>query len=52
MKSPRVKIIKNNIELGTKVPQASNDGTVGHFIDDLMIQKGHTVDKHGLLDLP
>ena len=52
MKSPRVKLIKNNIELGTKVPQANNDATVGHFIDDLMVQKGHTVDKQGLLDLP
>jgi hypothetical protein len=52
MKNPRVKIIKNNIEIGTIVPMATNDAVVGQFIDNLMEEKGHSVDKHGLIDLP
>jgi hypothetical protein len=52
MKKPRVKTIKNNITVGTSVPMASNDSDVGNFVDYLMQQKGHKVDKTGLVDMP
>jgi hypothetical protein len=52
MKKARVKIIKNNIEIGTKVPVATNDAVIGQFIDDLMMSKGHVIDKFGHIDMP
>jgi len=52
MKNPRVKSIKNNIDIGTVVPVATNDAVVGQFIDSVMMEKGHVVDKRGYLDLP
>jgi hypothetical protein len=52
MKKARVKIIKDNIEIGTIVPVATNDAVVGQFIDSLMMSKGHVVDKYGHIDMP
>jgi hypothetical protein len=52
MKKARVKIIKDNVEIGTKVPVAINDATVGQFIDNLMMSKGHVIDKVGHVDMP
>jgi hypothetical protein len=52
MKSARVKIIKDNIEIGTKVPTATNDAVIGQFIDSLMMSKGHVIDKFGHIDMP
>ncbi len=52
MKKARVKIIKDNIEIGTKVPVAINDAIIGQFIDDLMMSKGHVIDKIGHVDMP
>jgi hypothetical protein len=52
MKSARVKIIKDNIEIGTKVPAATNDAVIGQFIDSLMMSKGHVIDKFGHIDMP
>lgn len=56
MKKARVKIIKDNIEIGTKVPfvplDQKNDAVIGQFIDNVMMSKGHVVDKHGHIDMP
>jgi hypothetical protein len=52
MKRARVKIIKDNIEIGTKVPMAVNDAVIGQFVDNLMMSKGHIIDKFGHIDMP
>jgi hypothetical protein len=52
MKKARVKIIKNNIEVGTKVPTATNDAVIGQFFDEQMMIKGHLVDRFGSVDMP
>jgi hypothetical protein len=52
MKKARVKIIKNNIEVGTKVPMATNDAIIGQFFDEQMMIKGHFVDRFGSVDMP
>jgi len=52
MKSPRVSIIKDNIEVGSKIPNSNNDCDVGQWVDQELSKKGHKVDKKGLLDLP
>ena len=51
-KSPRVKIIKNNIQKGESVPFADNDCTVGQWVDLELSERGHEVDKTGEVDLP
>lgn len=52
MKKSRVKIIKDNIEIGTKIPVAINDAVIGQFVDELMMSKGHVIDKTGVVDMP
>lgn len=52
MKSPRVSIIKNNIEKGVRIPNAKNDCTIGQWVDQELANKGHKTDKTGVLDLP
>lgn len=56
MKKSRVKIIKDNIEIGTLVPFVSfeekNDAKIGQFIDNVMMSKGHVIDKFGHIDMP
>lgn len=52
MKKARVKIIKDNIAIGTKLPEATNDAVIGQFIDSLMMSKGHVIDKFGHIDMP
>jgi hypothetical protein len=52
MKKTRVKEIKNNITTGTKIPVFQKDGDAGIYIDQLMVNKGHAVDKNGLVDMP
>jgi hypothetical protein len=51
-KSARVKLIKDNIQKGDKVPFTDKDCDVGRFIDYAMAQKGHKIDKNGIVDLP
>jgi hypothetical protein len=52
MKKARVKIIKNNITVGTVIPSIRNDGDIGQWVDQTMLEKGHVVDKNGLVDMP
>lgn len=52
MKKPRVKTIKDNIQPGTPIPIAKNDCETGQYVDQLMSNKGHVVDKNGIVDLP
>jgi hypothetical protein len=52
MKKARVKIIKDNVAIGTIVPKATNDAVIGQFIDNLMMAKGHIIDKMGHIDMP
>jgi hypothetical protein len=52
MKNPRVSVIKDNLEKGTRIPKASNDCTVGIWADNEMSKKGHFIDSSGTVDLP
>jgi hypothetical protein len=52
MKNSRVSVIKDNIEKGTRIPNAENDCTVGQWADDEMSKKGHVIDPTGTVDLP
>jgi len=52
MKSARVKTIKNNIAVGTPIPNFTQDHEAGHWVDQSMIDKGHRVDTTGAVDLP
>jgi hypothetical protein len=52
MKKSRVSIIKDNINLGDKIPNACNDAVIGQWIDNSLAAKGHIVDKSGVMDLP
>jgi hypothetical protein len=52
MKNARVKIIKDNIQVGSRVPNFEQDCDVGQWVDHEMAMKGHQVDKTGLVDLP
>lgn len=51
-KKSRVKIIKDNIVVGTRIPTVTNDANVGQFFDNVMSSKGHVIDKNGLVDMP
>ena len=51
-KKARVKIIKDNIQKGDTFPSPKNDGDVGHWVDQTLEDKGHKIDKKGILDLP
>jgi hypothetical protein len=52
MKLARVCTIKNNIELGSRIPNVKNDATVGQWADQELSNKGHKTDKNGVVDLP
>ena len=52
MKKARVSVIKNNIEEGTKIPNVKNDCEIGQWADDMMAEKGHVIDKNGIVDIP
>lgn len=52
MKKARVKTIKDNIEIGAQIPNFSKDFEVGQWVDSQMANRGHRVDKSGLVDLP
>ena len=52
MKSARVSVIKENIEKGTPIPDAKNDAFIGKWVDQEMKNKGHTIDEHGIVDMP
>ncbi len=52
MKPARVSIIKNNINVGDKVPMSDNDCDVGMWIDQTLLDKGHKIDRNGIVDLP
>jgi len=51
MKSPRVSVIKDNIEKGSRIPNAKNDCSVGQWADEELTKKGHKVDKKGTVDM-
>ncbi len=52
MKNPRVKTIKNNIKIGTRIPKFEKDCDAGIWLDSKMASNGHYVDKNGLVDMP
>jgi hypothetical protein len=52
MKSARVKLIKNNIVVGTTIPAWTQDHEAGHWADQQLEQNGHKVDHTGIVDLP
>lgn len=52
MKSARVKTIKNNIAVGTPIPNFTEDCQAGQYFDQQMAMKGHNVDTAGTIDLP
>lgn len=51
-KKPRVKTIKDNIEIGDTVPIFKKDCEVGQWVDKVLEEKGHNIDKNGIIDLP
>jgi hypothetical protein len=52
MKSARVKLIKNNIAVGSPIPKFTQDHEAGNWVDREMQSKGHTVDTSGVVDMP
>lgn len=52
MKSARVKIIKNNIAVGTPIPTWTQDHQPGQWADQQLMLNGHNVDATGVIDLP
>ena len=52
MKNPRVSVIKNNIEEGSRIPTPTQDCDIGHWADQEMAKKGHKIDPNGLVDMP
>lgn len=52
MKKARVSVIKDNIKQGTIIPNFSNDCEIGQWADEQMVNKGHAIDKNGLVDHP
>lgn len=52
MKSARVKIIKDNIAVGSPVPNFTQDHEAGRWVDQEMRSKGHVVDITGAVDMP
>jgi hypothetical protein len=52
MKSARVKLIKNNIAVGTTIPKFTQDHEAGNWVDREMQNKGHIVDTSGVVDMP
>jgi hypothetical protein len=52
MKSARVKIIKDNIVVGSSIPTWTQDHEAGQWVDQEMRSKGHVVDTTGAVDMP
>jgi hypothetical protein len=52
MKSARVKLIKNNIAVGSPIPKFTQDHEAGNWVDREMQSKGHIVDTSGVVDMP
>ena len=52
MKSARVKIIKNNIAVGTAIPTWHQDHEAGQWADKKLAEHGHVIDTTGVIDLP
>jgi hypothetical protein len=52
MKKSRVSVIKDNIEKGTKIPNVKYDCEIGQWADSEMSNKGHVIDKNGIVDIP
>jgi hypothetical protein len=52
MKQPRVSVIKDNIEKQTPLPSYKNDCDIGQWVDKTMMEKGHTIDSKGRVDMP
>jgi len=52
MKSARVKIIKDNIVVGSSIPKFTQDHEAGQWVDQEMRSKGHVVDITGAVDMP
>jgi hypothetical protein len=52
MKNPRVSVIKNNIEEGSRVPNFTHDCEMGQYMDYQMYKNGHKIDPNGLVDMP
>jgi uncharacterized membrane protein YvbJ len=47
VKQPRVSIIKNNVQVGDKVPTFLNDADAGMWFDNELERKGHKIDRRG-----
>jgi hypothetical protein len=52
MKKPRVSVIKDNITKQTALPKVKHDCDVGQWVDQVMMEKGHTIDNRGIVDMP
>ena len=52
MKQARVSILKHNVKVGDRIPHASNDATVGQWIDHVLTTNGYNIDKTGVVDIP
>lgn len=52
MKPARVNTIKNNINVGDRVPRSQKDCDVGMWVDQTLQDKGHKIDRNGIVDLP
>ena len=52
MKQARVSILKQNINVGDKIPNAFNDAVVGQWVDHTLTVNGYSVDKSGVVDIP
>jgi len=48
----RVKTLKNNVKVGDQIPSPKNDGDVGRWVDDTLLENGYSIDKFGDVDLP
>ena len=51
MKQARVSVLKHNINVGDKIPNAINDAIVGQWVDHTLSQN-YYIDKSGVLDMP
>jgi hypothetical protein len=52
MKQARVSVLKHNVKAGDRIPNASNDATVGQWVDHMLTVNGYNVDKFGVVDIP
>lgn len=52
MKQARVSVLKHNVKAGDRIPNASNDATVGQWVDQMLSINGYNIDKFGVVDIP